>query len=308
MRKVEEKPDPICICGTTSWSNGCLKLSMMQELRRLGYNAAICKSKWDPTAGYPGGVYEYLDVITVSNQRHVIIDVEFLGHFEIARPTRQYRAMLKMLPPIFVGRPDSLQQIVNLMCEAEKISLNERQLHFPPWRKCGYIQAKWFSAYTRVLNESDHLHRTGQGHEKNDSRVLAARELNMEPRLILESEVTSVQAEPKSARRELRKSVPDRCGKWLGHRFEEYGVKRPSRVANKMLGGRDELTVVSTDWQPPSVQPKTSQRFRKVAGLAAVLGQQAEASIQKTEQKHLTSAMTLPKQVSTFSISLHASR
>ncbi|KAG6544893.1 hypothetical protein Mapa_013583 [Marchantia paleacea] len=130
---------------------------VMSSLRSSGYNAAICKSKWEHAGGFPGGDYEYIDVILGGlgglTERN-IVDISFKSQFEIARPTAQYAALLQIVPAIFVGKADRLQQIVNILCDAAKRSLKKKDMPVPPWRKAEYIRAKWFTSYRRTTNEA----------------------------------------------------------------------------------------------------------------------------------------------------------
>ncbi|XP_020096349.1 uncharacterized protein LOC109715647 [Ananas comosus] len=119
-------------------------------LRTLGYDAAICKSRWDRTPSYPAGEHEYVDVVVVPGGRRLIVEVDFRSEFEIARSTKAYRAALQSLPPIFVGSSDRLAQIVSLLSDAARLSLKKKGLHFPPWRKSEYMRAKWLSPFLRL--------------------------------------------------------------------------------------------------------------------------------------------------------------
>ncbi|XAR57310.1 hypothetical protein NMG60_11025393 [Bertholletia excelsa] len=114
----------------------------------FGYDASICKSRWEKSATYPAGEYEYIDVI-VEGER-VLIDIDFRSEFEIARSTGGYKAILQSLPHIFVGRADRLLQIVSIMSEAARQSLKKKGMHIPPWRKAEYMRAKWLSPHIRT--------------------------------------------------------------------------------------------------------------------------------------------------------------
>ncbi|KAK1349827.1 Guanylate kinase [Heracleum sosnowskyi] len=116
----------------------------------LGYDASICKSRWEKSPSYPAGEYEYIDVIAEGGR--VLIDIDFRSEFEIARPTGNYKTILQNLPYIFVGRSDRLQQLVSIVSEAAKQSLKKRGMHIPPWRKFEYMRAKWLSSHTRTTS------------------------------------------------------------------------------------------------------------------------------------------------------------
>jgi len=99
------------------------------------------------------GEYEYIDV--VFNGMHLaerlIVDVDFRTQFEIARPTQQYEAALKILPAVFVGSTSKLQQILQFMSEAAKASLIQSDMHLPPWRTLDYMSSKWLSTHVRKV-------------------------------------------------------------------------------------------------------------------------------------------------------------
>ncbi|KAJ4903875.1 hypothetical protein Rs2_17826 [Raphanus sativus] len=126
----------------------CLK-SLVSVLVSLGYDAAICKSRWEKSPSYPAGVYEYVDVIIHGGGERLLIDIDFKSNFEIARATKTYKSILQTLPSVFVGKADRLQRILLLLAKAAKQSLKKRGLHVPPWRRPEYVTSKWLSAYVR---------------------------------------------------------------------------------------------------------------------------------------------------------------
>lgn len=133
-----------------------LKRQVMRYLRRAGYNAGLCKSRWDHSGGFPGGDYEYIDVVFESPTgrfERILIDIDLRAQFEIARPTAQYDSLVQALPSIFVGRAEQLHWIVNVMSDAVKLSLKKRGMHLPPWRRPEYMRAKWFSSYNRTTSD-----------------------------------------------------------------------------------------------------------------------------------------------------------
>ena len=99
------------------------------------------------------GNYEYIDVAINTHDR-LLVDIDFRGQFQIARPTTQYAAALDVISPVYVGRADRLQQLVDLMTDATKRSLQKRSMHLPPWRRAEYMRAKWLSTYDRVTDMS----------------------------------------------------------------------------------------------------------------------------------------------------------
>lgn len=82
----------------------------------------------------------------------LIIDIDFRSEFEIARSTKSYKAILQMLPHIFVGRTDRLQKIINIVSDAAKLSLKKKGMPLPPWRRADYVKAKWLTPCNRTVN------------------------------------------------------------------------------------------------------------------------------------------------------------
>ncbi|KAL2530752.1 hypothetical protein Fot_23353 [Forsythia ovata] len=124
-----------------------LRKIVADGLVALGYNASICKSKWEKSSSIPAGDYEYIDVIIECER--LLIDVDFRSEFDIARSTSSYKGILQSLPYIFVGKSDRLLQIVSIVSEAARQSLKKKGMHIAPWRKAEYMKSKWLSPHTR---------------------------------------------------------------------------------------------------------------------------------------------------------------
>ncbi|KAJ1427154.1 hypothetical protein SESBI_09809 [Sesbania bispinosa] len=132
-------------------SSSEFKRHLMSCLRDRGFDAGLCKSRWEKNTRFPAGEYEYIDVNFAGNR--YIIEISLVTEFEIARPTNQYSSLLDVFPSVFVGKVEELKRVVRLMCTAMKGSMKSMDLHIPPWRRNGYMQAKWFSSYKRITNE-----------------------------------------------------------------------------------------------------------------------------------------------------------
>ncbi|MBA0832169.1 hypothetical protein Goarm_016575 [Gossypium armourianum] len=129
---------------------------VMAYLSQVGYNAAICKTKWGSSGGLTAGNYEFIDVvqsISPTRQTRYFVDLDFASEFEIARPTSDYSRLLQYLPRVFVGKSEELKKMVNVMSDSAKRSLKSKQLSLPPWRKHRYMQNKWFGPYRRTTNQ-----------------------------------------------------------------------------------------------------------------------------------------------------------
>ncbi|WOH01937.1 hypothetical protein DCAR_0521323 [Daucus carota subsp. sativus] len=136
-------------------SNGSLlRRNVMAFLRSGGYNAGICKTRWESCGGLTGGNYEFIDVLKSNDPRsdRYFIDLNFSVEFEIARPTREYELMVQTLPKVFVGKCDQLKTILKIISDGTRKSIRSRGLHLPPWRKNRFMQMKWFGQYRRTVN------------------------------------------------------------------------------------------------------------------------------------------------------------
>ncbi|QCD98930.1 hypothetical protein DEO72_LG8g3016 [Vigna unguiculata] len=127
----------------------------MSFLRENGHNAAICKTRWDSSGGATAGNYEFIDVVPSGPStwhKRYFVDLDFVGQFEIARPTKEYLEFLSYVPRIFVGTAEELKSTVRILCGVAKRCFRKRGLTVPPWRKYRYMHNKWFGSYRRTTN------------------------------------------------------------------------------------------------------------------------------------------------------------
>jgi len=98
------------------------------------------------------GDYEYIDVVVAAGEdgagaatssSRLVVDIDFRSQFQLARPAPWYAHLWARLPAVFVGPRARLRKAVSLLCAAAQRSLRESGLHVPPWRRSGYMQAKW---------------------------------------------------------------------------------------------------------------------------------------------------------------------
>ena len=189
------------------------------------------------------GEHEYIDAVVGKEELRLIVEVDFRSQFELARSTKAYRAALQTLPPLFVGTPDRLGQIVAVVAEAARQSLKKKGLHFPPWRKPEYMRAKWLSPHVRC----------GGG----------------------DKVVVPGPAAP------LSSATPVQAASFSGE-FELVFDRKPSRdgAAAEGSGGGgvsvgEKITVVVSPWRPTEEASKTQQQLlpkaKVVTALAAVL-------------------------------------
>ncbi|XP_022893196.1 uncharacterized protein LOC111407765 [Olea europaea var. sylvestris] len=128
-----------------------LRRNVMAFLRHKGYNAAICKTKWETSGGLTAGNYEFIDVVRSDSKRY-FVDLDFASEFVIARPSNFYQHLLQYLPRVYVGKSEDLKQILKVTSDAAKRSLKSKGLHLPPWRKHRFMQNKWLGPYRRTTN------------------------------------------------------------------------------------------------------------------------------------------------------------
>ncbi|CAN4126945.1 unnamed protein product [Withania somnifera] len=134
----------------SSWPE--FKRRLMSRLRERGFDAGLCKSKWEKRGNRTSGSYEYIDV-NITNNRY-IIEVSLAEEFEIARATPCYASLIEVFPRVFVGKVKELKEVVKIMSRAMKKSMKKMDIYVPPWRRLAYMDAKWFGSYKRTTNES----------------------------------------------------------------------------------------------------------------------------------------------------------
>ncbi|TVU28283.1 hypothetical protein EJB05_19794, partial [Eragrostis curvula] len=131
-----------------------VKKRLVERLRARGFNAGLCRSSWEKSSSVPApGAHEYVDVTTgpsASSPRY-IVEVNVASEFDIARPSAEYRDLLRALPPVLVATPEAFERVAAAMCAAAADSIRRAGMHLAPWRRAQYVQAKWSSQYERVV-------------------------------------------------------------------------------------------------------------------------------------------------------------
>ena len=72
-----------------------------------------------------------------------LIELEFRDQFKIAKACDEYHNLTSHLPEYYIGKPDYLNAILRVMCDAAKRSMKEKKIHMGPWRKRSFMQMKW---------------------------------------------------------------------------------------------------------------------------------------------------------------------
>ncbi|KAG6478259.1 uncharacterized protein LOC122018927 [Zingiber officinale] len=132
--------------------------AVMARLRATGYNAGICKARWDASGGLAAGSYEFIDVVEAAERagqgkgRRHIVDLDFAAEFEVARATEGYKAVVAALPRVAVAGEESVRRVVREVADAARRSLRTQGLHVPPWRKSRYMLAKWLGPQRRTTS------------------------------------------------------------------------------------------------------------------------------------------------------------
>ncbi|AAF70846.1 hypothetical protein AtNW77_Chr1g0062121 [Arabidopsis thaliana] len=145
------------VAGTFVGDISSSKRHLMAFLRNKGFDAGLCKSSWERFGKNTGGKYEYVDVRCGGdyNNRY-FVETNLAGEFEIARPTKRYLSILSQVPRVFVGTSEELKLLVRIMCHEMRRSMKHVGIHVPPWRRNGYMQAKWFGFYKRTSTTNNY--------------------------------------------------------------------------------------------------------------------------------------------------------
>jgi len=266
-----------------------LRRTVMKHLRDAGFNAGICKARWAHTGGFPGGDYEYIDVVMGiadgKSSGRILVDTDFRTQFEIARPTQQYKSLVQLLPTVFVGEAERLQSILNLMSDAIKRSVKKRGLDLPPWRKTEYIRAKWFSSYRRTTNEvSQSKTNPAETAAVHNFACIATRGKGCDSNFTNDMDLLLFQkTDSRPVMREMKNDVRSRRptkGLNVKKQEEETGPEEAlRRDVNPHYAKTDHdhhiivKEIDNTAWQPPEVKPKAAERPPPFAGLSAIFKQ-----------------------------------
>ncbi|KAK9922509.1 hypothetical protein M0R45_030971 [Rubus argutus] len=105
LREINSSTSMYCVCSrpvAAGDCRSCLRREICNRLISLGYNCAICKSKWRSSANTPSGEHSYLEVIDNSSRKRgeirVVIEVNFRAEFEMARGGQDYNRLISCLP------------------------------------------------------------------------------------------------------------------------------------------------------------------------------------------------------------------
>jgi uncharacterized protein (TIGR01615 family) len=135
--------------------------AVARRLRGAGYDAGVCRSRWEASGGITAGAYEYVDVVAPApapagagagarQRARYIVDADFRAGLEVARATPEYAAVVAAVPaPAVVAREEAVGRAVRVASDAARRSLRAHGLHVPPWRKTRYMLAKWLGPYKR---------------------------------------------------------------------------------------------------------------------------------------------------------------
>ncbi|CAL9117089.1 unnamed protein product [Musa acuminata var. zebrina] len=147
----------VCTCSssTAKECRNCALVFVAEQLHRLGYNSALCKSKWRRSPDIPSGEHRYVDVVmeTKSGKKgpvRLVIELRFRAEFEMARGSQEYNSLVSCLPEVFVGKPEKLRGVIMVMCAAAKKCMKDNKMHMAPWRKHKYMQSKWLGTPERT--------------------------------------------------------------------------------------------------------------------------------------------------------------
>ncbi|CAA6671508.1 unnamed protein product [Spirodela intermedia] len=130
-----------CSRNPAAECRSCLLNKVSEQLRRAGYDSALCHSKWRSSPDIPKGEHTYIDVVEEvaaaaegkKSPPRVVVELRFRSEFEV-----------------FVGKPERLRGVIKVVCGAAKKCMKDNNMHIGPWRKHKYMQAKWLSPCERL--------------------------------------------------------------------------------------------------------------------------------------------------------------
>ncbi|KAJ9556673.1 hypothetical protein OSB04_011287 [Centaurea solstitialis] len=227
-----------------------LRKLVAEELLLIGYDASICKSRWEKSSSIRRYVktrsqFRLNPSILLQFKLIIVLSMEGFDRYRLqigvrdSSADRKYKAILQSLPYIFVGEADRLQQILSIISEAAKLSLKKKGMHIPPWRKLEYMRSKWLSAYVRSpvapLTPLPPTPPPTPNATAGDGRSTAE--------MVFGEETTPSQAPEKS-------------------QVSDDGFETPAEAV-------EEVVVM---WQPPAIKPRNVERGGKlvVTGLASL--------------------------------------
>ncbi|KAF7025335.1 hypothetical protein CFC21_037533 [Triticum aestivum] len=131
--------------------------AVMRRLRAAGYDAGVCRSRWETCGNLTAGTYEYVDVVVpaAGKAARYIVDADFRAGLQVARATAEYAVVVAAVPArAVVAREEAVGRAVRVAADAARRSLRAHGLHVPPWRKSRYMLAKWLGPYKRSPSSS----------------------------------------------------------------------------------------------------------------------------------------------------------
>ncbi|XP_045815115.1 uncharacterized protein LOC123908502 [Trifolium pratense] len=156
IKEIESSAERVCVCSTKISGTSCricLLREVSKRLQKVGFNSAICKTKWRSSLDIPSGEHTFLDVRENTNTKkgevRVMIEVNFKAEFEMAKGSDEYKKLIKKLPEIFVGKEERLSNLIKILCIAAKKCMKDKKMHMGPWRKQKYMEAKWLGPCER---------------------------------------------------------------------------------------------------------------------------------------------------------------
>lgn len=153
----------------------CLRGRVENLLCAKGFHASLCTSEWKRTQKFPGGRHDYIELIARSQGKKrkikFLIEMEFRDEFKMANACDEYKKLIELLPETYIGKPEHLNAVVRIMCDAAKKSSTEKKIYMGPWRKKSFMKMKWSASHEneeRIANESSSSHVGLVSSQQND--------------------------------------------------------------------------------------------------------------------------------------------
>ena len=121
-------------------------VELANNLRDAGYKIIICTARHAGADSHCSCHLQHEVLMVLFEHEEIILDCKFKEQFKIGNHTPQYQQVHGCLPEVFVGSPERLGALTELLCSEMALTFQERGTRCPPWRQPHTILSKWLPA------------------------------------------------------------------------------------------------------------------------------------------------------------------
>ena len=121
-------------------------VELANNLRDAGYKITICTARHAGAGSDCSCHLQHEFLMVLFEHEEIILDCKFKEQFKIGNHTPQYQQVHGCLPEVFVGSPERLGALTELLCSEMALTFQERGTRCPPWRQPHTILSKWLPA------------------------------------------------------------------------------------------------------------------------------------------------------------------